>query len=151
MRKSFIKYLQKQFLNTPEYVVHDWFYKNNKNETQEEIDNVIEKYKDIKWELKKNFTISINILSQETKKRLKEREGGKKIYWLDNDEKRHQTQKELIIKNGFPTEPIIMLDQNGLYELVEGWHRIIQLFSLYPQGFKYVNVYVGKTNKSIYT
>jgi hypothetical protein len=59
-------------------------------------------------------------------------------------------QKELIIKNGLPTEPIIILDLNGTYELIEGWHRTIQLFSLFPKGFEYPNVYVGKANKSIY-
>jgi hypothetical protein len=154
IRKSFMNYLKEKLPNTPEYVVNDWFYKNNKNETQENIDELINKYKDVKWELKKNFPMSLNILSDETQKRLKEREGGKKAAWLDNDEERHQTQKELILKKGLPTEPIIMLDLNGKYELVEGWHRTIQLFSLFPEGFKYPNVYVGKatdgTDISIY-
>jgi len=151
MRKSFLKHLQNQFLNTPSYVVYDWFYKNNKNESQEVIDELIVKYKNIEWTLKKNFPISLNILSQETKKLLKKRDGGKQFRNLKGDAERHQTQKKLIIKNGLPTEAIIILDQNGKYELVEGWHRIIQLFILYPKGFKYPNVYVGKTDKSIYT
>ena len=48
---------------------------------------------------------------------------------LDNLE----TQKELLQSKGISEEPIILFKtKNGKYELVEGWHRIIQLFILYP-------------------
>ena len=153
MRKSFINYLQKKLPNTPKYVIYDWFYKNNKNETKLIIDELIFKYKDVEWKLKKNFHMSLKILSDETINRLKQRWGGKKKKDLDGDEQRHQTQLGLIKIDGnkaiTPIEPIIILDINGKYELVEGWHRTIQLFYLLPSGFQYPNVWIGKsTNKN---
>ena len=154
IRKAFMNYWKKKLPNTPEYVVNDWFYKNNKNETQKNIDELINKYKDVKWELKKDFPMSLNILSDETIKRLEERWGGEKKKDLDGDEERHDIQANLIKIDGTPTEPIIMLDLNGKYELVEGWHRTIQLFKLSPKGFEYPNVWIGKstngTDISIY-
>ena len=150
MRKSFMDYLREKLPTTPEYVIQDWFYKNLKDRTQNDINELINDYKDVEWELKKNYKINYKMFNEETQKRLKEREGGKQWNNLEGDLERHQTQKELIIKNGLPTEPIIILDLNGEYELIEGWHRTIQLFSLFPEGFEYPNVYVGKSNKSIY-
>ena len=144
---------------TPEYVVYDWFYKNNKNETQENIKEVINKYSGATWELKENFPISLNILSDITINRLEERWGGIEKKGLVGDLERHQTQSDLIKIDGnkviTPTEPIILLELlNGTYELVEGWHRTIQIFKLLPKGFEYPNVYVGKstdgTDISIY-
>ena len=139
----------------PEYVVYDWFYKSNKNETQENIEEVINKYKDVEWELKENFHMSLNILSDETINRLKEREGGIEKKGLEGDLERHQTQSDLIKSQGISKEPIILLELlNGKYELVEGWHRTIQIFKLYPEGFEYPNVWIGKstdgTDISIY-
>jgi hypothetical protein len=153
-----MNYLREKLPNTPEYVVYDWFYKCNKNETQENIEEVINKYKDVEWTLKENFHMNLNILSEETFKRLKQRWGGKKVKGLDDDEERHKIQSGLIEINGnkviTPTEPIIMLDLNGKYELVEGWHRTIQIFKLSPKGFEYPNVWIGKstngTDISIY-
>ena len=96
IRKAFMNYWKKKLPNTPEYVVNDWFYKNNKNETQKNIDELINKYKDVKWELKKDFPMSLNILSDETIKRLEERWGGEKKKDLDGDEERHDIQANLI-------------------------------------------------------
>ena len=152
-------YLKEKLLDTPEYVVYDWFYKCNKNETQENIEEVINKYKDLEWTLKENFHMNLNILSEETFKRLKQRWGGKKVKGLDDDEERHLIQSGLIKidenKVITPTEPIILLELlNGKYELVEGWHRTIQIFKLSPKGFEYPNVWIGKstngTDISIY-
>jgi hypothetical protein len=75
-RQGMFNYLKEKLPYAPEYVVYDWFYKSNKNETQENIEGVINKYKDVEWELKENFHMSLDILSDETIKRLKEREGG---------------------------------------------------------------------------
>ena len=148
-------YLKEKLPYTPEYVVYDWFYKSNKNETQENIEEVINKYKDVEWELKENFRMGLNILSDETINRLKEREGGIEKKGLEGDLERHQTQSDLIKSQGISKEPIIMLDlKKEKYELVEGWHRIIQIFKLYPKGFEYPKVWIGKstdgTDISIY-
>ena len=154
-RQGMFNYLKEKLPYTPEYVVYDWFYKNNKNETQENIEEVINKYKDVKWELKENFHMSLNILSDETINRLKERAGGIKKKDLEGDLERHQTQSDLIKSQGISKEPLILLELlNGTYELVEGWHRTIQLFKLYPEGFEYPKVWIGKstneTDISIY-
>ena len=124
---------------TPEYVVFDWFYKSNKDGNKENIKGIIEKYSGATWELKENFPISLNILSDETIKRLKERWGGKEKKGLVGDLERHQTQSKLIKINGnkviTPIEPIILLELlDGKYELVEGWHRTIQIFKLLSAG-----------------
>jgi len=144
IRNPLMNYLKEKLPNTPEYIIQDFFYKNLKDSNQEEINELINEYQNIKWELKTNFPININIFDGETQKRIKEREGGSKNpYQVPNDEKRHQTQKELILKQGLPKEPIILFNVNGKYELIEGWHRTIQLISLFPEGYKYPNVYIG--------
>ena len=77
-------------------------------------------------------------------RRLKARAGGSVNQDnVPHDEERHKTQKELILKNGLPTEPIILQKIGDKYELVEGWHRTIQLLSLFPDGYNYPNVYIG--------
>ena len=158
-RQGMFSYLKEKLPYTPEYVVYDWFYKSNKNETPENIEEVINKYIDVKWELKENFHMSLNILSDETIERYKEREGGIEKKGLEGDLERHQTQSDLIKIDGnkviTPTEPIILLELlNGKYELVEGWHRTIQIFKLSPEGFEYPKVWIGKstneTDISIY-
>ena len=148
-------YLKEKLPNTDEYVVYDWFYKSNENWNQENIDKLIKKYKDVEWTLKENFPISLNILSDEAIKRLKERWDGIEKKGLEGDLERHQTQSDLIKSQGISKEPIILLELlNGKYELVEGWHRTIQIFKLYPEGFEYPNVWIGKstdgTDISIY-
>jgi hypothetical protein len=145
-----MNYWKEKLPKTPEYVVYDWFYKNNKNETKSNIDELINKYKDVEWTLEKDFLINLDILSDETIKRLKERWGGKKKKDLDGDEKRHAIQSRLIKidKNKViaPIEPIIIIQlNNGKYELVEGWHRTIQAFKLLPKCFIYTNVWIGKS------
>ena len=42
-----------------------------------------------------------------------------------------------------PQEPIILMQNGNKLELVEGWHRTIQLLNLYPEGYRYPNVYIG--------
>lgn len=144
VRKPLMDYLKSKLPNTPEYVIQDFFYKNLKNAKQEEIDELISEYSDVKWELKTNFSINYKIFDSDTIKRLKEREGGSKNpYQVPNDKKRHNTQKELIIKRGLPKEPILLFKVNGKYELIEGWHRTIQLLNMFPKGYKYPNVYIG--------
>lgn len=144
VRNPLMNYLKGVLPNVPEYVLQDFFYSNLKNATKEEITEMVKEYSNVKWELKTNFPINYNIFDAETVKRLKEREGGSKNpYQVPNDEKRHNTQKELILKQGLPKEPIILFSVNGKYELVEGWHRTIQLLNMFPEGYKYPNVYIG--------
>jgi hypothetical protein len=144
VRTPLMNYLKDRMPNTPEYVIQDFFYKNLKNATNKEINELVDEYSNTKWELMTNFPINYDIFDSDTIKRLKEREGGSKNpYQVPKDEERHNTQKELILKNGLPKEPILLFKINGKYELIEGWHRTIQLLNMFPKGYKYPNVYVG--------
>jgi hypothetical protein len=143
-RNPLLNYLKDKLPNTPDYIIKDFFYSNLKNATKEEVFETIKEYSNIKWELKTNFPINYNIFNNDTIKRLKERDGGSKNpYEVPNDINRHNTQKELILKDGLPKEPIILFKDGSKYELVEGWHRTIQLLTMFPKGYKYPNVYIG--------
>ena len=142
-RKQLLKYLQEKLPNTPKYVVQDFFYKASKGSSKQEIEEFINDYSSIKWQLKTNVFISYDIFDEDTVRRLKEREGGKKNpYQVPNDKERHEKQKELI-KKAMPTEPIILMKNGNKFELIEGWHRTIQLLNLFPEGYKYPNAYIG--------
>ena len=144
IRKPLLNYLKTKLTNTPDYIIQDLFYKNLKGGSQEDIDNFVNEFKNVKWELKTNFPISYDIFDDRTVKKLREREGGSKNPdQVPNDEERHQKQKELILKKGLPKEPIILIKTGNKYELVEGWHRTIQLLTIFPEGYKYPNVYIG--------
>ena len=145
VRTPLMNYLKTKLPNAPSYIIKDFFYGNLKDANQKDIDDIIREYSNIKWELKKDFHISYDIFDDETIRRLKEREGGSKNpYEVPKDTERHNTQKELILKRGLPKEPIILIKgSDGKYELLEGWHRTIQLLNMFPKGYKYPNVYVG--------
>ena len=92
---------------------------------------------------KTNFPINYEIFDATTIQKLKIRKGGKENpYGVPNDKQRHDKQKELIAKE-IPKEPIILIKNGTKYELLEGWHRTIQLFEKYPNGFIYPQVYIG--------
>ena len=142
-RQGFLKYLKEKLPLVPEYVLFDLFYKNIKNSKPEEIEELIQIYKDFKWELKTNFLINYEIFDDTIIQKLKIRKGGKENpYGVPNDKQRHDKQKELITK-AIPKEPIILIKNGTKYELLEGWHRTIQLFEKYPNGFIYPQVYIG--------
>jgi hypothetical protein len=60
---------------------------------------------------------------------------------------RHAKQKELLEKSGgINEEPVILLDRDGKYELIEGFHRVVQMLIANNNGrdkFK-LNAYIGK-------
>jgi len=142
-RKQLLKYLQSKMPNTPKYIVQDFFYKNSKDLSQQDIEEFVKQYSNIRWQLKKNFFISYEIFDDDTNRRIKERSGGEKNpFGVPNDKERHEKQKELI-KKAMPQEPIILMQNGNKLELVEGWHRTIQLLNLYPEGYRYPNVYIG--------
>lgn len=156
IRKKYKDYLKKDNPDVPPYILKDVFYDGFKFNPEfmisgtsdyEYYQNILKKYK---WDLKTNFTITMNIFDDYSENMLKERiENVKKgIYadWIPNDKERHLKQKELIEKKGIPTEPIVLEineDELGKYFLWEGWHRVIQLFIKYPEGFTYPKVYVA--------
>ncbi len=104
--------------------------------------------KDLKWETKTNFPITMDIFSDKTQKELKSRIGGKIRQDVDKDVERHKTQQNLLKNQGISQEPIILFKtKNGKYELGEGWHRTVQNFKMYPEGYIQPNVYIGLNAK----
>ena len=70
---------------------------------------------------------------------------------LPKDDERHQTQANLLKgknpkKDIIVREPVIMFRHGKKYELIEGWHRTIQAFKLYPDGYKGY-AFVGKPGR----
>lgn len=147
IRQPVINYLKQQLPNMPDYVLKDLIYQNIKNSNNNDIKFLIGEFKNFKWELKQNFGVNLNIFDKPTQDNLNSREdGSSNPYNVPKDPERHQKQLELIQQRGLPKEPIIIIESEeeyGKYELLEGWHRIIQLLQLLPRGFKYPNVYVG--------
>ena len=144
LRTPMLNHIKQLLPNTPDYVLQDLFYNALKDADPETINSFVNDMKNVKWELKKNIPINYNTLDDDTISKLKQRAGGKiSPYGIPNDAERHKTQQELINQKCLPQEPIIMFKNGNKLELLEGWHRIIQLLSIYPNGFNYPNVYIG--------
>jgi len=157
IRDKFYEFLRKDNPDIPAYILMDVFYKTMKDyadewftpgtDANDYYENVLKKYN---WELKKNYPITMDMFDQHTKDTLKERlqniKKGVGAEYVPKDSERHQKQKELIQVRGLSTEPIVITespDEPGKYGLWEGWHRTIQAFIKYPQGFIYPNVYIA--------
>ena len=152
-RQGMFNWLKKKLPNTPEYVIRDWIYKmitqsDDVNTREGIIEWIDEWVKDLKWETKTNFPITMDIFSDKTQKELKSRIGGKIRQDVDKDVERHKTQQNLLKNQGISQEPIILFKtKNGKYELGEGWHRTVQNFKMYPEGYIQPNVYIGLNAK----
>jgi hypothetical protein len=153
LRQGFLNYLKQQLPNFPDYVIKDWIYKMIKKDdninTAEGIQDWIDtQLKDLKWETKINFPITMDIFGDKTQKELKSRIGGEIRQDVDKDIERHKTQQNLLKSQGISKEPIIIFKtKDGKYELGEGWHRTTQSFKMYPEGFIQPNVYIGLNAK----
>jgi hypothetical protein len=153
LRQGLLGYLKQQLPNFPDYVIKDWIYKMIKKDdninTAEGIQDWIDtQLKDLKWETKTNFPITMNIFGDKTQKELKSRIGGEIRQDVGKDIERHKTQQNLLKSQGISKEPIILFKtRDGKYELGEGWHRTTQAFKMYPEGFIQPNVYIGLNAK----
>jgi hypothetical protein len=73
-----------------------------------------------------------------TKQRLIGRAGGHSDMGLGvpKDKERHATQAQLAKQQGgIRKEPVLLIKSSQGYELLEGWHRTIQHFAMYPDGY----------------
>ena len=153
LRQGLLGYLKQQLPNFPDYVIKDWIYKMIKKDdninTAEGIQDWIDtQLKDLKWETKTNFPITMDVFGDKTQKELKSRIGGEIRQDIGKDIERHKTQQNLLKSQGISKEPIIIFKtKNGKYELWEGWHRTTQAFKIYPEGFIQPNVYIGLNAK----
>ena len=146
VRQGLFNYLKQQLPNTPEYVVKDMLYPsiktaNNAGDIDQEY---IDQFKNIKWVLKTNFSITMDIFTDRTKQELESRIGGTIKKNIPNDAERLQLQKDKLKSQGISKEPIILFKtKDGKYDLAEGKHRTIEAFKMFPEGFIQPNVYIG--------
>jgi hypothetical protein len=150
LRQGLLNYLIQQLPNTPEYVIKDMIYRSMKTaHNAGDIDQeYIDQFKDIKWEEKTNFPITMGIFTDRTKKELESRIGGHIKKDIPNDEERLQLQRDKLKSQGISKEPIILFKtKDGKYDLAEGKHRTIEAFKIYPEGFIQPNVYIGLNAK----
>jgi hypothetical protein len=90
----------------------------------------------------------MDIFIDKSQKELQERIGGFLRPDVDRDEERHKAQNELLKSRGISKEPIILFKtKDGRYDLGEGWHRTVQAFTMFPEGFIQPNVYIGLNAK----
>jgi hypothetical protein len=104
-----------------------------------------------KWQLIPNMKFSMDIWAEHTLRKLKGRVGGSSDMGMNipRDAERHTTQAALAQQQGgVRKEPVIIIKTPQGYELLEGWHRTIQHFAMYPNG--YVGpAYVAQSNQPV--
>jgi hypothetical protein len=139
LRQGLSVYTRQQFPNWPEYVIKDLIYKGIKNMPSDEINQYIQsikkEYPVKQWKLE-NLKITLEMFDSETQRKLNLRQGGSaNPFDVPKDAERHSTQAAMIQKQGVSKEPIILIKQGSKYELLEGWHRTIQHFKVFPDGY----------------
>jgi hypothetical protein len=149
-REGWYEYIKNKLPNMPEYVLKDFIYRKvDDYKDYESFNNWLDEWiVDIDWEYQKDFPITMNIFSDKSKKELQERISGMLRSDVDRDEERHNNQRELLKSRGISKEPIILFKtKDGRYDLGEGWHRTVQTFMVFPDGFIQPNVYIGLNAK----
>lgn len=149
-REGWYNLLRKKLPNMPEYVLKDWIYRKvDDYKDYESFNNWLDEWiVGLDWEYQKDFPMTMDIFSDKSRKELEERIKGSVRSDVDRDEERHKNQKELLKLRGISKEPIILFrHEDGKYELGEGWHRTVQAFIQYPDGFIQPNVYIGLNAK----
>ena len=150
LRDRMYQYIRSIVPTWPEYVVQDWLYKGrgkNKNYTTDSRavkDEIIEMIADAglspnvnPWQLVPNMKFTMDMFEPKSKRKLIGRAGGTSDMGMGipKDAERHATQAALIQQGGVSREPAILIKFGNGYELLEGWHRTIQHFARYPDGY----------------
>lgn len=157
-RDRMYQYLKSIVPDWPDYIVKDWLYANfAKGETYnkekgwsfatvgKDIPMILKDMGlsvDTKWQLVPNMKFTMDMWEPKTLKRLQARAGGNAksadpaVHIPARDAERHATQAALAKQQGgVRKEPVILMKTANGYELLEGWHRTIQHFHMYPQGY----------------
>ena len=146
-RQGAWQWLKDKLPRWPDYVLRDWLYQALKGDAvagaapQGHIDQMLDREglgPDTVWKLVPNFEFTMGILNPWTVDKLHRRWAGKSDAGIGvtNDAARHATQHALIKQQGgISKEPVILVKKPDGYELEEGWHRTIQHFALYPNGY----------------
>jgi hypothetical protein len=156
LRDRMYQYIKSIVPGFPDYIVKDWLYANfARGATQgpnwsfdtigKDIPNILKDMGlsvDTKWQLVPNMKFTMGMWEPKTLKRLQERAGGSSkstdpnVHIPARDAERHATQAALAKQQGgVRKEPVILIKTPQGYELLEGWHRTIQHFHMYPNGY----------------
>ena len=147
-RDRLLQYVKSLLPNYPEYVLKDWLVPNKgdfSNLPDTELKNdIMEKLKgagltpNTKWQLVPDMKFTMDMFEPMTKQRLIGRAGGSSDLGMGipRDKERHATQAALAQQQGgVRKEPVLLIKTDKGYELLEGWHRTIQHFAKYPNGY----------------
>jgi hypothetical protein len=147
-RDRLLQYVKSLLPTWPEYVLKDWLVPNKGNFSNLPADalknSVMEKVQgagltpNSKWQLVPDMKFTMDMFDPKTKQLLIGRAGGSSDLGMGipKDKERHATQAALAQQQGgVRKEPVLLIKTAKGYELLEGWHRTIQHFVKYPEGY----------------
>ena len=147
-REGAFNWLKSYLPNWPEYVLRDWLYRgltakehNPPENPKEVIDRILASEgmsAQTQWKLIPNFEFNVEKLHPDTQRRIQIRAGGSANPMnVPKDAERHATQAALAQQQGgVRKEPVIGKMTPQGFELIEGWHRTIQHFKQFPNGYR---------------
>jgi hypothetical protein len=170
-RERMYQYIKSLLPTWPDYVLKDWVYGLARGDHQAGVyfkpdaefdrwgfnretvyrmiaDNGLSP--DTKWQLIPNMKFTMDMWHPKTQEKLIGRAGGNSDLGMGipKDKQRHATQNALAKQQGgVRREPVLLIKTPQGYVLLEGWHRTIQHFHMYPDGYTgpaYVAVAQGK-------
>ena len=144
VRNRMYQYIKSIVPTWPDYIVKDWLYpgfSRYNDKTKRELLIMLNREglnRNTQWQLVPNMKFTMDIWTSHTLKKLQGRAGGLSDMGMDipRDAERHATQARLAQQQGgIRSEPVILIKRPDGYELLEGWHRTIQHFNKYPDGY----------------
>ena len=143
-RNGMYQYIKSIVPTWPDYIVKDWLYpgfSRYNDKTKRELLLMLNREglnRNTQWQLVPNMKFTMDIWTSHTLKKLQGRAGGLSDMGMDipRDAERHATQARLAQQQGgVRSEPVILIKRPDGYELLEGWHRTIQHFHKFPDGY----------------
>jgi len=159
IRNSMYQYIKSVLPSWPDYVLKDWVYGLARGDHQAGVyfkpdadfdkwgfnkETILKMVKDsglspdTQWQLVPNMKFTLDMFDPKNKQKLIGRAGGHSDLGMGipRDKERHATQAALAQQQGgIRKEPVILIKTPQGYELLEGWHRTIQHFAKYPNGY----------------
>ena len=157
LRDRMFQFVKSVLPKWPDYVLKDWIYNLAKGDHQAGVGGWAEDPEwgfnrrtilkmiaetglspDTQWQLVPDMKFTMDMFDPMTKQRLIGRAGGHSDLGMGipRDKERHATQAALAQQQGgIRKEPVILIKTAKGSELLEGWHRTIQHFAKYPEGY----------------
>ena len=149
-RRGVMDILRDELPDWPDYVIKDWIGGRIKN--QEDLDNTLGWVRELSqrvqpnsWRQVQKMPLTFDMLYPKTRYMMKTKRqfGDSNPFMIPRDRERLEQALELVKTKGMENlPPVIMLQHPDGLELVEGWHRTMAAFRLYPKGFR-VNAWIG--------